>query len=192
MGVSHPQGEPGIEKRPMRKVRLNLQAIERSLRAVQQEFPKINEKVRSRRGTAGSGAPAPRLGKRYRQNGGGRHCDADGARGGAVEATGQRIGRAEQTDGAQRGERDVESGLGEETPLAVEHADERRVEGIDEEHRGEDAQRFEHVGRVLEIGGDGSQREKSKSEDRSEPGVDEERAPLRLLFVSFRSAGYGP
>jgi hypothetical protein len=33
----------------MGKTRLNLQAIEQSLRAVQQEFPKINEQLRSRR-----------------------------------------------------------------------------------------------------------------------------------------------
>jgi hypothetical protein len=33
----------------MSKTRLNLQAIERSLRAVQKEFPKINEQLRSRR-----------------------------------------------------------------------------------------------------------------------------------------------
>ena len=39
----------GIEIQLKAKSRLNLQAIERSLRAVQQEFPKINEKVRSRR-----------------------------------------------------------------------------------------------------------------------------------------------
>jgi hypothetical protein len=39
----------GIESRFMGKTRLNLQAIEYSLRAVQQEFPKINEQLRSRR-----------------------------------------------------------------------------------------------------------------------------------------------
>jgi hypothetical protein len=49
LGVSQLQRVPGIEKRPMGKTRLNLQAIEHSLRAVEQEFPKINEQVRSRR-----------------------------------------------------------------------------------------------------------------------------------------------
>ena len=41
--------EGGIKIALRNKSRLNLQTIERSLRAVQQEFPKINEKVRSRR-----------------------------------------------------------------------------------------------------------------------------------------------
>jgi hypothetical protein len=39
----------GVERRLMGRNRLNLQAIERSLRRVQQEFPKINAVLRSRR-----------------------------------------------------------------------------------------------------------------------------------------------
>jgi hypothetical protein len=40
---------PRLEKRPMRTTRLDLQAVEQSLRAVQREFPQINEVLRSRR-----------------------------------------------------------------------------------------------------------------------------------------------
>jgi len=129
--------------------------------------PSASRCARIRRAT---GSRAARSGHRPRdrKDGGGRERDADRSAGRPVETTSEEVSRAEQTHGAERREGDVEPRLRKKSPLAVEHADERRVERVDEKHASEDAERAKNVRSVLEVGCERRDREEHRGEARGE------------------------
>src|SRR5689334_2931900 len=97
---------------------------------------------------------------------------------------------AEHADGAQRGKGDVETGLGDEAASAIEHADQRRVEAVNEKNTREDAKRQKDVRRVLELGGERREYEEQRRHTRRQHRVNPERVALRLFFLTAGGARY--
>ncbi len=143
--------------------------------------------VRAHRRAESPRASGPRHGPRDRKDRRRGEGHADRRSGRSSEAPPENVRRSEHPHGAERGEGDVEPGLGHEAALAVQGSDERRVEGVDEENASADSQRIEDVRGMLEVRREWSEGEKQRREAGRERRVNEEGATLGLLFVFTRS-----
>ena len=109
----------------------------------------------------------------------------DGALGAEVEALREEPRRGDHRGGAQCRGGDVERSLAREQLLAVEHADERRVHAVEEQHAADDAQADDDV-RCADGAPYGAGEQKEADRDgRGAGGVDLQRLAdgLRLLGV---------
>ena len=150
---------------------------------------KSTSKCAANRGATFTRAPESGHDPRQGQDGSGCYRETNRCACGAVELLPQPPRSSQESDGAYRREGDVECRLLKKTSAAVQHADERRVKTVHQEHQGEDAQRAFEMRSVLELRGERRGAPEDGRQNGGERGVDRERATLRLIFFSRWRAG---